>query len=167
LFVTPEGYYALPSDTHRVQLRQAIGKINAALKKENFICVGPGRWGTTNPELGVKVGYADIYHSRALVELSGKGVGLAPELSFGTHFFQDLIEAQIYPLAIYLDDKEAKLQREFFYETPNLLLEYLPEATALEDTLRLFEVASYRPGHHLDLIMDDEVGEAVGLLLPY
>jgi hypothetical protein len=165
LFVTPEGYYSLPSDTHRVQLRQAIGKLNAVLKDETFICIGPGRWGTTNPELGVRVGYADIYHSQALVELSGKGVGPAPELSFGTHFFQDLIEAQIYPLAIYLDDKNAKLLREFFYDTPNQLLSFLPEATDLETTLRLIEVDSFRAGHHMDLIMDDEVGEAVGLLL--
>ena len=114
----------------------------------------------------MRVGYADIYHSQALIELSGQGVGPAPELSFGTHFFQDLIEAQIYPLAIYLDDKDAKFTREFFYDTPNRLFDYLPEAVELASTLRLIEVASFRSGHHLDLIMDDEVGEAVGLLLP-
>ena len=51
--------------------------------------------------------YADIYNTRALVELSGEGVGPAPEPSYGTHFFQDLIESRIYPLAVHLDDHEA------------------------------------------------------------
>jgi hypothetical protein len=142
-----------------------IGKLNAALEGQVFICVGPGRWGTTNPELGVRVGYGDIYNSRALVELSGKGVGPAPEFSFGTHFFQDLMETQIYPLAIYLDDEHATFKRDFFYETPNRLAEFLPSGLELADSLRLIEVESYRPGHGLDLVMDDEIGQAVAILV--
>ena len=74
-----------------------IGQLNAALKDEIFICVGPGRWGTSTPDLGVRVGYGDIYNTRALVELAGEGIGPAPEPSFGTHFFQDLVESNIYP----------------------------------------------------------------------
>ena len=37
---------------------------------ETFICVGPGRWGTSTPNLGVYVAYGDIYRTRALVELT-------------------------------------------------------------------------------------------------
>ncbi len=59
--------------------------------------MGPGRWGTSNPDLGVHVDYADIFNSKALVELSGEGIGPAPEPSLGTHFFQDLLEGQIFP----------------------------------------------------------------------
>jgi hypothetical protein len=164
LFVSPEGYHALPTEAMRIRLRGAIGSLNAALAEEVFICVGPGRWGTNNADLGVRVGYGDIYHARALVELSGEGIGLAPEFSFGTHFFQDLIESQIYPLAIYQDDQDVVFQRPFFYETPNLLLDYLPGEAELEDTLRIIDVESYRPGQRLHLIMDDEAGQAVALL---
>ena len=99
LFVSPEGYYQLPSGAPQLEIARVVGRVNAGLEDERFICIGPGRWGTTNPELGVKVGYADIYHARALVELSGTGVGPAPEPSFGTHFFQDLLEATIYPVS--------------------------------------------------------------------
>ncbi|MFM8320329.1 MAG: PEP/pyruvate-binding domain-containing protein, partial [Chloroflexota bacterium] len=90
LFVTPKGYHSLPTNNARVELGRVIGQLNAALKDETFICIGPGRWGTSTPDLGVRIGYGDIYYTRALVELTGQGIGAAPEASFGTHFFQDL-----------------------------------------------------------------------------
>ncbi|KAA3646493.1 MAG: hypothetical protein DWQ07_09785 [Chloroflexi bacterium] len=164
LFVPPEGYYALPDQASRSKLGRAIGRLNAALKDETFICIGPGRWGTVNPDLGVKIGYSDIYHSQALVELSGDGVGPAPEPSFGTHFFQDLMEAQIFPLAVYLDDAEAIFKREFFYDTPNSLAEVSPSDAEIASALRLIKVADYQPDHHIELIMDDEANRAAAFL---
>ncbi len=164
IFVTPEGYFSLPDPAKRGELSRAIGRLNGELSNERFLCVGPGRWGTVNPDLGVRVGYGDIYNAQALVELSGAGVGSAPELSFGTHFFQDLIEAQIYPLAIYLDDETAILNRKIFYKTPNRLLDYLPDGAQLMDCLRLIAVEDYAPGSHLELVMDDDAGQAVAFI---
>ena len=106
------------------------------------------------------MGYSDIFNSRALVELSGEGVGSAPEASFGTHFFQDLLESAIYPLAVYLDDEDTVFNRAFFYETENRLLEYLPDADDLVDVLRLIRVEDFRPGAHIQLAMDGEAGKA-------
>jgi hypothetical protein len=166
LFVSPEGYFSLPDPVTRSELGRAISRMNAELEDEVFICVGPGRWGTTNPDLGVRIGYSDIYHSKALVELSGQGVGILPEPSFGTHFFQDLIESSIYPLAVYLDDDDAVFNREFFYDTVNSLTEISPRDANLADSLRLIKVSNFRPDHHLDLVMDDEAGRAVAFLAP-
>ncbi len=172
-FVTPEGYYSLPTASARSDLVRAIGNLNQALADENFILVGPGRWGTSNPDLGMHVGFGDIYNTCALVELSGRGIGPAPEASFGTHFFQDLLEANIYPLAIYLDDEDVIFKRDFFYHTPNRLDRFLPEGSGLaecmdggRECLRLISVADYRPGHHLDLVMDDEEGKSAAFLVP-
>jgi hypothetical protein len=165
VFVSPEDYYALPTQTARAELGRAVGRLNAALKKETFICVGPGRWGTSNPDLGVRIGYADIYNTRALVELTGKGIGSAPEASFGTHFFQDLVESNIYPLAIYLDDPDVVFDYDFFYKTPNRLTTFLPDEAGLENCLRLIEVATFRDDCQLELVMDDEQGRAVGFLV--
>jgi len=86
LFVPPEEYYALPTQAARADLGRAIGRINTILKDKIFICVGPGRWGTRNPDLGVNIRYADIYNTQSLIELAGEGIGLAPDPSFGTHF---------------------------------------------------------------------------------
>lgn len=166
LFVTPEEYFSLPTSADRARLAQEISSLNAALANKVFICVGPGRWGTSNPDLGIHIGYGDIYNTRALIELAGKGIGAAPEASFGTHFFQDLVESNIFPLAIYLDDEDVIFQREFFYDTPNIVSDFLPEHEESSELLRLIEVSSYRAGHHLEIVMDDEEGRAVAFLVP-
>jgi hypothetical protein len=166
VFVVPEGYFALPTQSARAEVGRAISRLNAALSKETFICIGPGRWGTRNPDLGVFIGYSDIYNTSALIELAGQGIGLAPEPSFGTHFFQDLVEANIFPLAVFLDDPDVIFRQDFFYITPNRLAEYIPAEPGLARCLRLIDVASYRSGHHLDLVMDDEQGRAVAFLVP-
>ncbi len=165
LFVSPEGYFNIATQAERTKLERAIGQLNAALKDETFIAVGPGRWGTSTPDLGVHVAYGDIYNARALVELSGELVGTSPEPSFGTHFFQDLMEAHIYPLAVFLDDKGVLFNHDFFYETPNKVLKFISIDKRLTRTLRLLTVKDYRPGHHIDLVMDGQKGRAVAYLV--
>ncbi len=166
LFVAPEDYFALPTSAARAELGRTIGRLNNALAGKVFICVGPGRWGTSNPELGVRIGYADIYRTRALVELAGRGIGAAPEASFGTHFFQDLVESNIFPLAIYFDDEDFAFSHAFFYQTPNCLADFLPEDQNLPACLRLIRVADFRPNTRLSLVMDDEQGKSVAFLEP-
>ena len=166
LFVSPEGYFSISTQAERTKLIRAIGQLNAALQGETFIAVGPGRWGTSTPDLGVHVAYGDIYNARSLVELSGESVGTSPEPSFGTHFFQDLMEAHIYPLAVFLDDKDILFNHDFFYETPNKVLKFISIEKRLTRTLRLLAVKDYRPGHHIDLVMDGQKGRAVAFLVP-
>jgi hypothetical protein len=162
LFVPPETYFSLPTQAARNKLERAIGKLNAALANESFICVGPGRWGTSNPDLGVHVDYADIFNAKSLVELSGKGIGPAPEPSLGTHFFQDLLEGEIFPLATYIGEDD--FNRSFFYDTPNRLAEWIAVEPPLFERLRLIKVSDFRADHHLELVMNGEAGRAVAFL---
>ena len=150
----------------RNELGRIIARLNTILEDKPFICVGPGRWGTTNTDLGVYVCYSDICNTAALIELSGKGTGVAPEPSLGTHFFQDLMEAQIYPLAINFDDPTAIFNRSFFYNTPNSLADWMKGKEGFSPCIRLLDIKDFRPGHHLDLAMDDEQGLAVAFLSP-
>jgi len=121
LFVTPEGYFSLPTANERSLLERAIGKLNAALAGKSFICIGPGRWGSCNTDLGVHIDYADIYNSKALIEVAGQGIGPAPEPSLGTHFFQDLLESQIYPwLSSWMTPKPSSTA-SFFTKLPTAL----------------------------------------------
>jgi hypothetical protein len=148
----------------RSQVSQVIARLNNLLEEKTFICVGPGRWGSTNLDLGVYVSYADIHHAAALVEVSGDEIGTAPEASLGTHFFQDLMEAQIYPLALSLNDENVQFNREFFYAAPNSLENFLSADPLITECINLIEVSAYRPGCQLELIMDDEKGEALAFL---
>jgi hypothetical protein len=164
LFVPPEGYFALTSAADRTRLERSIGAVNAALKDEKFICVGPGRWGTSTPDLGVGIAYGDIYCTRALVELTGKGIGPDLEPSFGTHFFQDLVESNIYPLNVNLDDYEAVFNHDFFYKTPNHLSDFIRSDEGLLNTLRLIKVEDFHPGGSLTLVMNDDEGKAMAFM---
>jgi hypothetical protein len=164
IFVQPEGYFALPTERARSELKHVISRLNEALEERQFICVGPGRWGSSNSDLGVPIDYGDIYHTRALVEMAGVGIGLEPEPSLGTHFFQDILEAQIYPLAIVLDDPQSIFRRDFFYDTPNCLTEFVQADAQTQSALHLVRVSDFRKDCHLRIVMDDEKSLAVAYL---
>jgi hypothetical protein len=166
LYIPHESYYALPTAMDRNQLSAAISRLNAVLDEKSFICVGPGRWGSTNTDLGVYISYADIYKAGALVELSGKGIGPDPEPSLGTHFFQDLMEANIYPLVVRMNDESAIFNHDFFYNTPNSVTNWIELGDTLKDCLHLVDVTTYNPGHYLELVMDDDAGQAIAFLVP-
>jgi hypothetical protein len=149
----------------RRKVARVVGRVNAALEDEAFICIGPGRWGSSNSDLGVPIDYGDIYHAKALVELSGQGIGPDPEPSLGTHFFQDLLEAQIYPLAITLDDPKSIFKRDFFYKTKNHLRDLIEVEESLASCLHLIKVNDFRPKSFLRLVMNDEESQAVAYLV--
>jgi hypothetical protein len=165
VFVPPAAYFNLQM-AERFELSRVIGKLNGALKGSKFILVGPGRWGSTNADLGIPIGYSDIFNSCALVELSGKSVGPAPEPSLGTHFFQDLLEAQIYPLAVMLDDPQSVFLPSFFYHAPSSLDELIPSDEAAKERVRVIRISNYRKDHVLRLVMDEEHSMAVAYLTP-
>ena len=161
VFVDPEKYFALPTASLRREIGTQIGKLNKLLPPKSFLCVGPGRWGTTNSDLGIYVTYADIHNSAALVELSGKGIGPAPDPSYGTHFFQDLMEAQIYPLALFLDREDVMFNRDFFLQTPNCIADWIQIDSPIKDCIRLIAVPDCYSGQHVELVMDDEANQAI------
>lgn len=166
VFVPPEGYFALPTQNLRVALARSIGKLNAALADKPFICIGPGRWGSSNSDLGVPISYGDIYHTRSLVELAGPGIGPEPEPSLGTHFFQDLLESQIYPLAIELDKSSSAFNPDFFYKSPNRVNDFIELDESLKDALHLIRVIDYAPDNYISIIMNEEKGQALAFLEP-
>ena len=166
LFVKPEGYFSL-NEQERTRLVRAISEMNTRLKDDTYICVGPGRWGTSTPDLGVGISYGDIYHTRALVELTGKDIGPDLEPSFGTHFFQDLMEAHIHPLAITLGESKTVFNREFFYDTPNHLPENLQADEALANSLHVIRVEDFRPGHTLNLAAFGSLFHLIGAVSQY
>ena len=161
LFIPPSKYFSLETMSQRNLLFRAIGKLNSVMENENFICVGPGRWGSSNSDLGISIDYGDIYNTKALVELTGPGIGPLPEPSLGTHFFQDLLEAHIYPLAVCLDDENTVFNEPFFYESKNCINKFIEIEDEIKDCLHLICVADYKKKHVLRLVMDDEQGEAI------
>jgi hypothetical protein len=154
-FVRPQCYSALPAE-RRYELARIIGRLNKNLEGHHFIMLGPGRWGSANIDLGVPVSYADIYNSSALIELAYSQKGITPEPSYGTHFFQDLVESQIYPLAVYPDQPGDLLNEDFLSRAKNQLATLLPENAAYADCLKVINVPGERPNCTLEITMDGE-----------
>jgi hypothetical protein len=170
VYVDPRAYSAAPDQATRLEVARLIGRLNQRLEGETFVLAGPGRWGSGNIDLGVKVTYADIYNTRALIEITFTQGDHVPEPSYGTHFFQDLVEARIYPLALYPDDPDAIFQAAFFDDAPDALAGLLLETDGAAERLparrcvKVIDVPATQAGHYLNIAMDGESGEALGYL---
>jgi len=164
VYIAPEQYRQGLEEAARHELARLIGRLNARLAEESFLLMGPGRWGSQNPGIGIPVGYGDIYHAKALVEISDDKS--ASEPSYGTHFFQDLVEAGIYPLALALQDPDDELNTALFQEAPNLLGQLLPDDAGWEGLVQVVDVQQASPGNRVDLVMNGEAGMAIAYLSP-
>ncbi len=117
IYIDPQGYANLPL-SKKYDIARLVGKINKTFNKQEempTILFGPGRWGTTTPAMGVPVTFSEINNVAAIAEIAYKEGSLIPDLSFGTHFFQDLVEMNIFYLAVY-PEKE------------NVIFNHLPNA---------------------------------------
>ncbi len=168
VYVDPSQYARLAPPSEKLEIARAIGRLNRALEDERFILIGPGRWGSSNVDLGVKVTYADVFNSKMLVELgySSAGGGM-PEVSYGTHFFQDLVEARIFPLAVFPDQEGVLFDRRFLAEAPNLLTRLLPDQAASEGVLKVIDLPAVRNGQMLEVIMSSEQSRALAWFRRY
>jgi len=112
----------------------------------------------------VSVTYADINNTAMLIEVARRTGNYVPDLSFGTHFFQDLVEAQIRYLPLYPDETEVVFHEEFLLGSDNLLGELAPEFADLADCLRVIDVAAVTGGQILRVYMNADLEEAVAVL---
>lgn len=164
VYVDPAAYDRAPDHTTRLEIARIVGRLNNRLEGERFILMGPGRWGTSNVELGLKVTYAEIYNARVLIEIARTGTEGAPEVSYGTHFFQDLVESQIYPLPLYLNNSGTIFNDRFFDEASNALTEFLPDAAEYARYVKVIDIPAVTGGRHLNLAMDSIEDQALAYL---
>jgi len=165
VYVDPEAYAHLSSTADLRAVGLAVSKLNKLLPKRQFILMGPGRWGSRGDiRLGVSVTYSDINNTAMLVEIARTTGNYRPDLSFGTHFFQDLVEASIRYLPLYPED-DSQLNERFLRAAPNLLASMLPEHQQLAGTVRVIDVPAASNGRILRVLMNSELAEAVAVLV--
>ncbi|MBN2561051.1 MAG: nucleotidyltransferase domain-containing protein [Phycisphaerae bacterium] len=167
VYVDPESYNGLSDLSQLAAVGRVVSKLNKLLPKRRFILMGPGRWGSRGDvKLGVKVTYSDINNTAALIEIARKKGDYLPDLSFGTHFFQDLVESSIRYLPLYPDDDGVVFNELFFNRSPNVLADLLPEAADLAGTVRVIDVPQSADKQVLCILMNADLDEAVGILAP-
>lgn len=165
VFVDPDRYREIPNRPTKLEVGRVIGRLNKILEKETFILMGPGRWGSSNLDLGVRVGYADIYNTKVLIEIAARtDDGGRPELSYGTHFFQDLVEAGIYALPLHLDHPRSQLKWEFFRNAQNVLTDLSPTDEDMAGYVHVIDLAREVGTERLTIAMNGNADEALGYL---
>ncbi len=168
IYVDPQGYGDLQEESLRREVGRLVGRLNRhpQLQNEKLLFMGPGRWGSNNIYLGINAGYADLNHAAILVELSCEKEGQFPEVSYGTHFFQDLVESGITYLPVYPDLPQDRFNQDFFQESPSVLETLLPGSGALQEAVRVIDIAAVSGGAHARMVADPRSGRALCYLVP-
>ncbi len=165
VYVDPLKYSKLSSYEELQSVGKAIGLLNKLLPKRQFILMGPGRWGSRGDiKLGVSVSYSEINNTCLLVEIARKQNEYVPELSFGTHFFQDLVEADIFYLPLYPDNEGVVFKEQFFTESENVFSKLLPDFEKLSDVIKVIDVKAVAKNSTLTILMNEDDKKVVAIL---
>ncbi|NPU83163.1 MAG: phosphoenolpyruvate synthase [Syntrophaceae bacterium] len=142
IYIDPQGYTKL-SLSEKYDVARLIGRLNKLVENREetpTALLGPGRWGTTTPAMGVPVTFSEINNITVIAEIAYRDGSLIPDLSFGTHFFQDLVEMEIFYMAIYPEKEKVFFNTAWMETFPNRLKDLSPRDGAYEEVVRVYEV---------------------------
>jgi hypothetical protein len=162
VYVDPKAYRQLGSYEEKVSLGRVVGKINRFLEAKRYALLGPGRWGSNDINLGIRVTYADINHTLILGEIAFQEEDSTPEVSYGTHFFSDLVEARIIPIAIYPDESGCVFDEAFLLQAPNLLESILPNLSRCSPVIHVIHVPACTDGRLLQIFQNGQEQKGMG-----
>ncbi len=136
LVYIPPDRYSQMNTSKKYQLAQQIGLLAEAFPDNSTIMlVGPGRWGSTMPQLGIPVSFRQIRRISVICEIAAMHSGLVPDLSLGTHFFNDLVETNILYMALLPNAENNLLNSNIITASPNSLLQVMPDANEWTDSI--------------------------------
>ena len=131
------GAYLKLSERDKYEVARQIGLINREMKGKNAMLAGPGRWGSTTPSLGVPVHFTELCNMEVLCEYSSKKEGFMPELSYGSHFFQDIVESEIFYVAVFDGYQDVIFNPDRILREENLLGSFLPGSGRFADVIHI------------------------------
>ncbi|NLE11307.1 MAG: pyruvate, phosphate dikinase, partial [Actinobacteria bacterium] len=155
VYVSPQLYARLPQQA-RHEVARIIGVINHVGGEDirTVMMLGPGRWGSTSPHLGLPVRFRDINRVSVLCEIVAMHENLVPDVSLGTHFLNEIVERNILYLALFPQQGDNFLSTEFFENAPSRLLELVPGAEELEGVIRVIDSAAVTTDASIRLMAD-------------
>lgn len=159
VWVDPQKYYEYEY-SRKPDVARLISRINQHFEDTDrkLMLLVPGRIGTSSPELGVPVVYAEISQFSAICEVAYGKAGYHPDLSYGSHMFQDMVEADVYYGAINDNSKTRLYHPELLSKYPEVLRDILPdESQELADIVKVHDVSQSRA----TLTLDAQEGRAV------
>jgi len=166
IFISPYSYSGVGNPDLKKSVGRIVGRLNRNPKiiEGKALLIGPGRWGSSNIDLGVNVSYADIDNMAALVEIAGEDRGHVPEVSYGTHFFQDLVEARIIYLPLYPDEPDSMFNAGFFDKSVNRIRDFTAHYEGLEGVVKVIDVPETTGGAYAGVVADPQTHTAICFL---
>jgi hypothetical protein len=140
VYVVPTVYGQLSLDD-RLAITRLVGRINQASHDRTLLMLGPGRWGTRDPWLGLPVSFGEINRVAALCEIVGMHESLIPDVSLGTHFLNELIEADMLYFALFPGRAGNAIAEAALFGLPNRLAEILPDAGRWAGAVHVADIA--------------------------
>ena len=125
IYVRPSAFGAL-NQAQRLAVTRVIGRLNAQSGAHCVLMLGPGRWGSRDPFLGIPVVFSEINHVAALCEIVAMHDNLVPDVSLGTHFLNELIEADLLYFALFPKLAGNEVDEAAILRWPNQLAALLP-----------------------------------------
>ena len=158
VWVDPQKYYEYPY-AKKPDAAHMIGVINQYFSQQgrHMMLLVPGRCGTSSPELGVPVKYSDVSCFSAICEVAYSKAGYNPSLSYGSHMFQELVEADIYYGAINENSKTKIYRPDYLNTFHDVFGEIWPDKAEFGNMIRVFDVSE----NHARLLLDAKEGRAV------
>ena len=155
IYVVPSVYSKLGM-SQRYSVARTIGRVTHLEPgvRRTIMLVGPGRWGTTMPSLGVPVSFAEINTVSVICELAVMHSGLIPDVSLGTHFFNDLVEMDMLYLAVSPGHEGHALNEASLGRQLNQLATLVPSAEELSETLWVIDSDANLPAGPILLNVD-------------
>jgi hypothetical protein len=145
VYVVPQVYGHLPIQ-QRHEVARLLGEINHATVERGagtIMLLGPGRWGTSSPSLGIPVSFVDINRVSVLCEIVAMREDLVPDVSLGTHFLSELVEMDMLYLALFPKQGENYMSAEFFEDSASILLDLVPSAESWREAVRVIDPRSF------------------------
>ncbi len=164
VYVDPKAYDGISEYDAKVEVASVVSRINIQMEKKRYALFGPGRWGSNDINLGVRAGYEDINHALVLGEVAFEAEGSTPEVSYGTHFFNDLVESGIVHVAVFPDEAGCYFNEAFFTESENRLFDFLPQYKKWETVVHIVRVPDYYKGRTLNVFQDSKRQEGIGFI---
>ena len=141
VYVDPVAYYQMPY-AEKSKAARLIGEINWHYRdlQKHMMLIVPGRVGTSSPELGVPTAFSDISAFEIICETEERSAGYNPELSYGSHIFQDLVEAEILYTAVFSDPKTIHYAPEKLKNCPDIVGQF-ERGRELEGIIHVYDVS--------------------------
>jgi Pyruvate phosphate dikinase, AMP/ATP-binding domain len=133
--------YTRLSMTEKYEVARLVGRLNKRIANRTdspTMLLGPGRWGTSTPSLGVPISFSEINNISAIAEVAFTSGDLMPELSFGSHFFQDLVETDIFYLALFPENSNCFVNDAWRNSLPNALEGLMPASSRYKQVVKVY-----------------------------